>query len=83
MSRQLLADPEWPDKVKNRQITEIHRCVRCNKNATEGLQHQGNTLYLREKFKLTKISQQQVCGNYGGVKKGGPSIYDISSSPNL
>lgn len=42
MSRQLLADPEWPDKVKNRQITEIHRCVRCNKKCLGGLQqHQG------------------------------------------
>ena len=42
MSRQLLADPEWPDKVKNRQITEIHRCVRCNKKCLGSLQqHQG------------------------------------------
>lgn len=42
MSRQLLADPEWPNKVKNGQITEIHRCVRCNKKCLGGLQqHQG------------------------------------------
>lgn len=33
MSRQLLADPEWPNKVASGQIKEIHRCVRCNKNA--------------------------------------------------
>lgn len=33
MSRQLLADPEWPNKVISGKIKEIHRCVRCNKNA--------------------------------------------------
>ena len=31
MSRQLLADPEWPNKVISGKIKEIHRCVRCNK----------------------------------------------------
>lgn len=33
MSRQLLADPEWPNKVAAGQIKDIHRCVRCNKSA--------------------------------------------------
>ena len=42
MSRQLLADPEWPNKVASGQIKEIHRCVRCNKKCLGGLQqHQG------------------------------------------
>lgn len=42
MSRQLLADPEWPNKVACGQIKEIHRCVRCNKKCLGGLQqHQG------------------------------------------
>ena len=37
MSRQLLADPEWPNKVASGQIKEIHRCVRCNKKCLGGL----------------------------------------------
>ena len=42
MSRQLLADPEWPNKVAAGQIKELHRCVRCNKRCLGGLQqHQG------------------------------------------
>ena len=42
MSRQLLADPEWPNKVASGQIKQIHRCVRCNKKCLGGLQqHQG------------------------------------------
>ena len=42
MSRQLLADPEWPNKVAAGQIKDIHRCVRCNKKCLGGLQqHQG------------------------------------------
>ena len=42
MSRQLLADPAWPNKVKAGQAGSIHRCVRCNKKCLGGLQqHQG------------------------------------------
>ena len=42
MSRQLLADPEWPNKVAAGQLKEIHRCVRCNKKCLGGLiAHQG------------------------------------------
>ena len=42
MCRQLLADPEWPNKVAAGQCKEIHRCVRCNKKCLGGLQqHQG------------------------------------------
>ena len=42
MSRQLLADPDWVNKLKNNQTDQIHRCVRCNKKCLGGLmQHQG------------------------------------------
>ena len=42
MSRQLLADPDWPSKVAAGQVQDIHRCVRCNKRCLGGLQqHQG------------------------------------------
>ena len=42
MSRQLLADPEWPNKVASGQAETIHHCVRCNKKCLGGLQqHQG------------------------------------------
>ena len=29
MSRQLLADPDWVNKLKNGQAEQIHRCLRC------------------------------------------------------
>ena len=42
MSRQLLADPDWVNKLKNGHADQIHRCVRCNKKCLGGLmQHQG------------------------------------------
>ena len=42
MSRQLLADPDWVNKLKNGQAEQIHRCVRCNKKCLGGLMaHQG------------------------------------------
>ena len=42
MSRQLLADPDWVNKIKNGDVSKIHRCVRCNKKCLGGLmQHQG------------------------------------------
>ena len=42
MSRQLLADPAWPNKAAAGQVQAIHRCVRCNKKCLGGLQqHQG------------------------------------------
>ena len=53
MSRQLLADPDWVNKLKNGQAEQIHRCVRCNKKCLGGLMaHQGTRcIYdaLREK----------------------------------
>jgi 2,4-dienoyl-CoA reductase-like NADH-dependent reductase (Old Yellow Enzyme family) len=30
LSRPLLADPEWPNKVREGRIEEIHRCRKCN-----------------------------------------------------
>lgn len=42
MSRQLIADPDWPNKVFSGKIGEIHRCVRCNKKCLGGMMaHQG------------------------------------------
>lgn len=42
MSRQLLADPDWPNKVASGQIGQIHRCVRCNKECLGGMMaHRG------------------------------------------
>ena len=53
MSRQLLADPDWVNKLKNGQAEQIHRCVRCNKKCLGGLMaHQGTRCVydaLREK----------------------------------
>ena len=53
MSRQLLADPDWVNKLKNGQAKQIHRCLRCNKKCLGGLMaHQGTRCVydaLREK----------------------------------
>ncbi len=42
MSRQLIADPAWPNKVYSGQAGEIHRCIRCNQKCLGGMMaHQG------------------------------------------
>lgn len=42
MSRQLIADPDWPSKVLSDRTGEIHRCVRCNKECLGGMMaHRG------------------------------------------
>lgn len=42
MSRQLIADPDWPNKVFSGQISDLHRCIRCNKKCLGGMMaHQG------------------------------------------
>lgn len=42
MSRQLMADPNWPNKVKNGHAQDIRRCIRCNRDCLGGMQrHQG------------------------------------------
>lgn len=42
MSRQLIADPEWVNKVLSNKVEKIKRCVRCNKKCLEGMyRHQG------------------------------------------
>ena len=42
MSRQLIADPQWPNKVEAGRLKELHRCVRCNKACLGGMQqHKG------------------------------------------
>lgn len=37
MSRQLIADSEWVNKVLQDRPSEIHRCVRCNKKCLGGM----------------------------------------------
>lgn len=42
MSRQLIADSEWVNKVKNNEEESIRICVRCNQKCLKGMQaHQG------------------------------------------
>lgn len=42
MSRQLIADPEWPNKVAAGQVGSIHHCVRCNRECLGGMMsHRG------------------------------------------
>lgn len=42
MSRQLIADPEWPAKVFSGRSSEIHFCTRCNKECLGGMMaHRG------------------------------------------
>ena len=42
MSRQLTADPQWPNKVATGRVKEIRRCVRCNQKCLGGMMaHQG------------------------------------------
>ena len=51
MSRQLIADPAWPNKVMAGQTGGIHRCVRCNKDCLGGLMaHRGvHCIYERKR----------------------------------
>ena len=53
MSRQLTADPEWPNKVCSGRAGELHRCVRCNKKCLGGMMaHQGvHCIYERKETK--------------------------------
>ena len=42
MSRQLIADPDWPNKVAAGQAGTIRRCVRCNRECLGGMMaHRG------------------------------------------
>lgn len=42
MSRQLIADPDWPKKVAAGEIQTLHRCVRCNRACLGGMMaHKG------------------------------------------
>ena len=42
MSRQLIADAEWPNKARQGQCQTIHRCIRCNQLCLNGmLDHKG------------------------------------------
>lgn len=50
MSRQLIADPAWAEKVRTGQVDRIQHCTRCNKKCLGGLmQHQGvHCIYEKE-----------------------------------
>lgn len=37
MSRQLIADPEWVNKVTDNDTNRIHHCIRCNKKCLGGM----------------------------------------------
>lgn len=54
MSRQLIADPDWPEKAKNGQTNEIYRCIRCNRDCLGGMQrHEGvHCIYDNRRIKL-------------------------------
>ena len=42
MSRQLIADPQWMNKILSGRPETIHRCVRCNRECLGGIQaHRG------------------------------------------
>ena len=42
MSRQLIADPDWPKKVASGNLENLHRCVRCNRACLGGMMaHKG------------------------------------------
>ena len=45
LGRQALADPEWPNKVKEGRITEIARCLRCD--FCNSMAFQGLRMFLR------------------------------------
>ena len=53
MSRQLIADPAWPNKVCSGRAGEIHRCIRCNQKCLGGMMaHQGvHCIYERKETK--------------------------------
>lgn len=53
MSRQLTADPDWPNKVLAGQVQNLHRCVRCNKECLGGMMaHRGvHCIYERKETK--------------------------------
>ena len=53
MSRQLIADPDWPKKVLEGRPREIRRCVRCNRECLGGMMaHRGvHCIYERKDSK--------------------------------
>ena len=52
MSRQLIADPDWPRKAAEGRTGEIRRCVRCNKACLGGMMaHRGvHCIYEKEEI---------------------------------
>ena len=52
MSRQLIADPHWPNKLRNRHPETIRHCLRCNKECLEGMQHHRGVHCIYDKEKI-------------------------------
>lgn len=54
MSRQLIADPDWPKKVEEGHPETICRCVRCNRECLGGIQrHRGVHCIYEKERKMT------------------------------
>lgn len=43
LGRELIADPEWPNKVANNEIDDINRCISCNQGCIDRLFQQLDT----------------------------------------
>ena len=59
MSRQLIADPDWPKKVSAGRTKEILRCVRCNRDCLGGIQRHEGVHCIYDK-KRQEISDREV-----------------------
>ncbi|MEG0367687.1 MAG: NADH:flavin oxidoreductase [Coprobacillus sp.] len=52
MSRQLIADPQWPKKVIYQQTDSIHHCIRCNQKCLGGMQNHNGVHCIYEKEEI-------------------------------
>ena len=59
MSRQLIADPDWPKKAAAGRTKEILRCVRCNRDCLGGIQRHEGVHCIYDK-KRQEISDREV-----------------------
>ncbi len=63
VGRQLLADPEWPNKVKEGRLNDIRPCLRCSecwRTRTSGVD--------------VRCAINPVCSNEGSYEIGGPKL---------
>ena len=59
MSRQLIADPDWPKKAAAGRTKEILRCLRCNRDCLGGIQRHEGVHCIYDK-KRQEISDREV-----------------------